>query len=155
MPVDAAGLQDREQILARNLFDGFGGRDERLVDAGHGDLADQFRMAREERLHGRIGSRLSDRLRHVQRVKIAGGQEAVHGAQADVIGVHVVGLLPAEFGDRRIGRGAHAIGLRSDDVMLSIRLVPDGDDFDAALRGEHAGAELRNGLVRKAISHTE
>ena len=113
-------------------------------------------MAGHKRIHGAVGGGLSDGIRHVQSVEIAGGQEAVHGAQADVIGVHVVGLRPAQFGHRGVGRGAHAGGLRSDDVVLAVRLVPNGDDFRArAPRGQHAGPQLRNGLVRETVSHSE
>ena len=82
-------------------------------------------------------------------------QKAVHRFEADMVGVHVVGLPPAEFLHGGVGRGARAGRFGADDEVLAIRLVPDGNDFDALLRRHDEGAQLRLGLTRKTVSHSE
>ena len=86
---------------------------ERLGDSGDAQPPDQLRMAAHERFHVRRRGGLADGRGDVQRVEIAGIDEAVHGAQVDVIGVHVVGMFPAQFADGRIGGGLHAGRVRN------------------------------------------
>ena len=98
---------------------------------------------------------LTDRVGHVDRVEVARGQEAIDGFEADVVGVDVVRLLPAERLHRGVGRGPHARRLGADDRVLAVRLVPDRDDLDALLGGQHAGPQLRLRLVREPIADAD
>ena len=79
--------------------DGFARDGEGLVDAGDGDGAGQFRMARDEGVEIGRGGGLADGGGDVEGVEIAGVDEAIDGVEVDVVGVDVVGLLPAEGGD--------------------------------------------------------
>src|ERR1035437_8469283 len=155
VPVDGARLLHGSQILADDVRDGFAVDGEGLGDAGdaHGSL--EFRMTLDESLDAVRLGRLADGRGYVQRVEIACLDEAVHGTQVDVIGVHVVRLFPARLPHRLIGGGAHAGGLRAHDAMPAIGFVPDGDYGDAAGRSHHASLQLRLGLVRETVPDTE
>ena len=102
----------------------------------------------------RLG-RLPDCRRHVQRVEIAGVDEAVHGAEIDVIGVHVIRPRPAGLPHRIIGGSTHACGFRTHDAVLAIRFVPDGDHGDAAVRGHRASLQLGLGLMRETVPYAD
>ena len=115
----------------------------------------QFRMTLDEGVDAVRLGRLADGRGHVERVEIAGVDEAVHGAEVDVIGIHVIGLLPAGLPHRLIGGGAHAGGFRAHDAVLAIRFVPDRDYGDAAVRRHHASLQLGLGLVRETVAYTE
>ena len=130
--IDAPGFLDGKKILAGDRLDRLPRGRERLGDSRDAQPPDQLRMPPHERFHVRRRGGLADGRGDVQRVEIAGVDEAVHGAQVDVIGVHVVGMFPAQFADGRIGGGPHAAGFGSDDQVLAIRFVPDGDHGDAA-----------------------
>ena len=117
--------------------------------------ADQLGMPVGEGLDRVRGGRLADGVGHVDGVEIAGGEEAVHGFQADVVGVDVVGLLPAQFAHRGVGRRADAAGFGADGRVLAVRLVPDRDDLGALLGGQHAGAQLGLGLVGETVADAE
>ena len=112
-------------------------------------------MALDERLDAVRLGRLADGIGDVDREEIAGGDEAVHRVEVDVVGIHVIGLRPAGLPHRLIGGGAHAGGFGADDDVLAIRFVPDGNDVDAALRRHHARPQLRLGLVREAVADAE
>ena len=112
-------------------------------------------MAVGERLDRVRGGGLADRIGHVDGVEIAGGEEAVHGFEADVVGVHVIGLLPAQFAHRGVGGRPHAGRRGADGGVLAVRLVPDRDDLGALFGGQHAGAQLRLGLVREPVADAD
>jgi hypothetical protein len=95
--------------------------------------------------------RLTDPVGHIDGVEIRCGEEPVYGAEIDVVGIHVIGLGPAEFVDGGVCGGTNTIRLRSDNVVLAVGLVPDGDHVNAALGGHPAGVELRFSLVCKPI----
>ena len=111
-------------------------------------------MAADEGFDVRRGSGLADGRGDVEGVEIAGLDEAADGAQVDVIGVHVVGMFPAQFADGGIGGSLHAAGFGTDDEVLAIRLVPDGDHGDTGLFGHDASCQLRLSLMREAVSHS-
>src|ERR1019366_4389788 len=155
VPVDGARLQYGGQVLAGDPRDGFAVDGEGLIDAGDADGSQQFRMTIEERLEALLPGRLSVGRGYVERVEIAGVDEAVYGAQVNVIGVHVVGLVPAGLPHRFIGGSAHASGLRAHDAMLAIRFIPDRDHGNAAGRRHHASLQLGFGLVRETVPYAE
>src|ERR1019366_5054127 len=155
VPVDGACLLHGSQILAGDVRDGFAVDGERLADARDAHCPLEFRVALDESVDAVRLRRLADGRGYVERVEIAGIDEAVHGAQVDVIGVHVVGLLPARLPHRFIGGGAHAGGLRAHDAVLAIGFVPHGDYGDAAGRRHYASLQLGLGLVRETVSYAE
>ena len=112
-------------------------------------------MALDEGLEIGGCGRLADGVGHVDRVEVAGVDEAIHGLEVDVVGVHVVRPFPAQLAHGRIGGGAYAGRFRADDGVFAIRLVPDGNDGCAVLRGHDAGLQLRLGLVREAVADAE
>ena len=152
--IDAAGFLDGEEVLGGNGLDRLPRGGKWLGDTGDAQAPDQLRMAARERCHVRRGGGLTDGRGDIQRIEIAGLDEAVDGAQVDVIGIHVVGMFPAEFTDSGIGGDLHAAGFGTDDEVLAIRFVPHGDDGDAGLPGHDASCQLRLGLMREAVSHS-
>jgi hypothetical protein len=87
--------------------------------------------------------------------KVAGGEEAVDGGEVDVVGVAEVWVLPAEGLHGSVGGGAGGRGLGADDVVLAVGFVPDGNDFDAVVRGLDAGLELGFRLMSEAVAHAD
>ena len=152
--IDAPGFLDGEEILGGNGLDRLARGGKRRGDSGDAQAPDQLRMAVHEGFHVRRGGGLADGRGDVQRIEIAGIDEAIDGAQVDVIGIHVVGMFPAEFTDGRIGGGPHAGRFGTDDEVLAIRFVPDGDHGDAGLPGHDASCQLRLGLMGEAVSHS-
>jgi len=63
-------------------------------------------------------------------------------------------MIPGKFTDGGIGGDLHAAGFGTDDEVLAIRLIPDGDHGDAGLLGHDASCQLRLGLMREAVSHS-
>jgi hypothetical protein len=82
--------------------------------------ARQLRMPRDEGIHIRRRRRLADFRGHIQRIEIARVDEAVHGAQVNVVGVHMIRQFPGELAHRLIGRGTHARRFRAHDKVLAI-----------------------------------
>jgi len=101
---------------------------------------------------------LADGRGDIEGIEIAGLDEAVDRAQIDVIGIHMVGMLPGKFPDGGIGGGFTLAGSETDDQVLAIRLIPDGDHGDTGLGGRPGGhdasCQLRLGLMREAVSHS-
>ena len=64
-------------------------------------------------LHGVRRRRLADRVGDVDREEVAGGEEPVDRLEADVVGVDVIRLRPAELLHRGVGGGPHARRLAS------------------------------------------
>src|ERR1035441_5173888 len=155
VPVDGPRLLHGGKVFAGDPRDGFPVDGEGPLDAGDADGSQQFRMTLEERLGALLLSRLSDGRRYVERVEVAGVDEAVYGAQVNMIGVHVVGLLPARLPYGFIGGGAHAGGLRAHNGVLAIRFVPNWDYGDATGRRHHASLQLGLGLVRETVPYAE
>ena len=96
--------------------------------------------------------RLANPIRHVNGVKVGIGDEAVHRAEADMVGIHVVGPRPPQRLDGCIRRRARACGLGPDDHVLAVGFVPDRDDLNALLRGRQARAQLGGSLPREAVA---
>ena len=69
--------------------------------------------------------------------------ETIHGFEPDVVGIHMIGLLPAKRLHRGLRRGAHAGRFGADDSVFAVRFVPDRDNFDALLGSQHARLKLR------------
>ena len=72
-----------------------------------------------------------------------------------MVGVAEVGQLPAERLDGGIRGLARRSGLGADDGVLAVRLVPHGNDLDAAVERLYAGLQLRLGLVSEAVAGSD
>jgi hypothetical protein len=72
-----------------------------------------------------------------------------------MIGIHVPGLGPVEFADSGNCGIAHAYGLRADECMFAIGLVPHGHDINALLCGEDESLQLCARLVTETIAYAE
>src|SRR5690606_35069611 len=112
LPRDARGLRIRE-------LDG-------TLDARHLDRTRQLRVPAEEGADVPVPRLLPDLLRHVDREEVTGLEERLDGVHADVIRVDMPWLLPAELLDGGPRRLEHAGGIRSDEGVLPMRLVPHG-----------------------------
>ena len=81
--------------------------------------------------------------------------ETVYGFEADVVGIHVIGLVPLPFAHRDVRGGAHAGGFGADGDVFAVGLVPDRDDFDALFSRFQARAQLGPGLTREPVSDAQ
>ena len=92
--VDFPGVLHRQQELVRPrarlrravISNGWSMR-------GMENLPVEFGMLVHERLHVRGGGGLADGIRHINREKIRRRDETIHGFEADVVGVHVIGFF--------------------------------------------------------------
>ena len=112
-------------------------------------------MLFDERLHGTRLRRQANGVGHVDRVEVAGRQEPIHRFEADVIGIDMVGLRPAQFHDGGVRGGAGAGRFGADGGVFAVGLVPDWDDLSPLLRGHQAGAQLGPGLTGKPVADAE
>ena len=74
---------------------------------------------------------------------------------ADVVGVHVIRLVPLQFAHRLVRSGAHAGGLGADGQVLAVGLVPDRDDFDALFGRHQTGPQLGPRLTGKTVADAD
>ena len=155
MPVNFPSVLHREQKLVRHALHLGAGDFKRPADVRDGNLGGEFGMPVNERLHVRRRRRLGDGVGHVNREEIRRRDETIHGFEADMVGVHVVGFFPAERGHGVVGLGAEAGRLGADEGVFAVGLVPDGDEFRAEFRGQHAGGKLRLALMAEAVAHAE
>jgi hypothetical protein len=105
--------------------------------------------------HGFRRGGLADGIRDVDGEKIGTRNEAIHRFQPDVIGIDVIGLGPSQLSHGTVGGTSNTGGLRADYIVFPIRFIPDRNDIDAVFRGQQTGLELRFGLMRESISHTQ
>ena len=105
---------------------------------------------------GRIRG-LADGVGDVDRVEVAGREEAVDGLEPNVIGVDVIRLRPAERLDGGVGGGADSCpgSLLPTVGVFAMRLVPHWNDVGAMLRGPYASLELGPGLVGEAVADAD
>jgi hypothetical protein len=85
-----------------------------------------------ERLYRVSRGRLPDRIGHIDCVEVAGREEPIDRFEPDMVGVHMVRFLPAEFLDRGVRGGPHATRLGADNGVFAVGFVPYRDDFDPA-----------------------
>src|SRR5262249_9481549 len=87
--------------------------------------------------------------------EIARGQKTIHCAAVNVVGIHVIRLLPAELFHRGLRGAADAVWLRVHDVVFAVGLIPHGHKLDTLPGRLDAGLQLRNSLMREAISDSD
>src|ERR1035438_10033636 len=88
--VDGARLLYGGQVLESDARNGLAVEGEGFADARDADGSKEFRMTLDESLDAIRLGRLADGRGYIERVEIASLDEAVHGAEVDVIGIHVV-----------------------------------------------------------------
>ena len=111
---------------------------EGLVRAFQFYVPQQLRVPHHEVLNVGCRCGLTNRVGYVNREEIARLNEAADGFQRNVVCVAEVGLLPIERLDCGIGSLPNRGRLGTNDRVLAIRLVPDGDNFDPIFDRQHA-----------------
>lgn len=155
MPVDFPGILDCEQELSRDPFNLGAGGLKRRRDVRDRDRSDEFRVRFHKGVRGFRGRWLADRVCHVDREKIRVWEETIHGLQADVIRIDMPASRPAASFYGSLSSGQHARRFRADEAVLAIGLIPNRHHFEAILRNEFAGSQLRLRLMRKAVANTD
>ena len=112
-------------------------------------------MAVNKRLHALGLGGFANRIGHVNREEVRWRDETIHRFEPDVVGVHVIRLLPAEFPDCRIRGGAGAGRFGTDDGVLAVGLIPDRNDIHALFCGHHACGQLGPALMCKTVTHAK
>jgi hypothetical protein len=155
MAINFSGVLHGEKIFGGNALHFGAGRFDRADDAGNFQFADEFGMALDERGNVRRRRGLADGVGNINGEEIGRTDKAVHGFEADVVGVNVPRFLPAKFLDSLGGGGADAGRFGADDRVFAIGFVPDRNNLHALFGGEDARLKLRLGLMSKAITHAE
>ena len=79
-----------------------------MVNVRNGKRADEFGMAVHKRLYVRRTGRLANAIGHINREKIRRRDKPIHRFEADMVGVHMIGLFPVERFYGRVRFGAQA-----------------------------------------------
>src|SRR5690606_32043962 len=118
-------------------------------------LRTQFRMGIDEILDFLGWCSGADFCRHIKREKIAGCDEPFYGREVDVIGIEKIWFVPPPSRYRRIHHQPAIRWLRTDDLMFSVRLIPNRSELDAKPRGLLKRLELCTRTMGKTITNTE
>ena len=105
--------------------------------------------------HVRRRGGLADAVRHINREKIRRRNKAIHRFEADMVGVHMIRLLPAERLHSGIRLGPQAGRLGADERVFAVGFVPDGNEFCAEFSRLNAGLQLRPALMSKPVAHAK
>ncbi len=110
-------------------------------------------MPAKECIHlGRFCS-LANLFRYIEGEKIAWLKKSLDGRERDVICVHKVSGFPSQRLHGGV-RGCTCLsGIRPNDRVLAIALVPHRHDLDACFGRKQARRQLRPGLVCKSIPY--
>ena len=103
---------------------------------------------------GHLG-RLTDGAGNIQRVEIAGIDEAIHGTEIDMVGIDVVRLLPAQRTHRGIGGCPDAVRLAAYNQVLTVGLVPNRDHIRTTSGALAARFQLGLRLMSETVAHAE
>ncbi len=153
----AAPQLDHAAIGLRGLADGVevalgGGAHRGLVElGGQPGRGRQARALPHESLDDRGIGGLADEVGDVEREEVAMGREAVHGGEADVVRVDMVGAVPSGLLDGGLGRRPLVGGLGPDEVMLPVALVPYDGDLHALLASLPEGGDLGRALPAEPV----
>lgn len=153
--INFSGVLCGEQKFVGDAFDFGAGDGERMVDVRDGDGADEFGMGVDEGFHVRGDGGFADAVGDVDGEEIGRRDKTIDGFEANVVGIDVVGLFPAEGFDGGVGFGAEARRFGADEGVFAVGFVPDGNEVRAEFGGELAGAELGFSLVSEAVTHAE
>jgi hypothetical protein len=155
VPVDAARLLDRLEILAGGAGESVLGDRERFVEARHIEPADERPVLGDEPGDGFVGRGLADEVGHVEREEIARFEERIDGVEADVVGIDEVRTGPAAGFAGGVGLNSHVAGRAAHDRVLAVRLVPHGGDLDTPLFRAQEGVELRGALMCEPVADAD
>ena len=130
VPIQRPGLLSGLEELGGDPPDILASRDQRFGNTRYDLDSDQLGMPFQEGFDCLGCGRLTNEIGHIDGVEVAVRQEASHCFQADMIGIQEVRSHPAEGRHGGIGGGTGGRGLRTDDGVLAVGLVPDRNDFD-------------------------
>ena len=155
MPVNFPGRLNCGEVFDRNASHPGAAGFNAPFDVRNFQRPDQFRMTIHKGADVFFSSGFANRIGHVNREKIRGLQERVHGFETDMVGIHVVRAIPGQFLHGFFSRRAHACRMRADDGVLAVGLVPHGHDIDPLTGRLHASAQLGFGLPGEPVTHAE
>ena len=112
-------------------------------------------MAVQKRVHLPGRDRLADRIGYVDGIEVAGVREPVHRGEVDMVRVHEVRLPPSTLPDSGVGFLADSAGLRPDNSMLPVGLVPHRRHGNPVFRGQDARPQLRAPLPPEPVAHAQ
>src|SRR5690349_5442298 len=108
-------------------------------------------MARDKDIHAVTA--LADRCCYIHGEEVARVEVAVDRSKVDVVGIHMIGMLPADLADGLIGSPSDTLGSGADHIMFAVGFVPDRNDGHAEGGGFRAGLQLSTGLVGEAVAN--
>ena len=124
----------------------------RRFDAVNRNFSDQFGMTIQEFLYLRIVNFATDKISDIERKKVGAGDKFVHGFQPNMIGVHIIWLIPTQLFRGGIGGIAQRLRFGTDCRVFAVRFVPNRRDLDAALQQHLKRAQLRAGLMGETVA---
>ena len=153
MPIDPRRILHGEEKLRRDALDLGTTSLNNSLDFWNVERPDQLGMPIDKGSDHFGRHRLTDLVRDVDGEKIRIRQKTIDRFQANVIGIDVPAVLPSERLDRGLRRGAHTRRIGTNQGVLPIRFVPDGDDVRAVGSDELTGTQLRFGLMGETIAY--
>jgi hypothetical protein len=155
VPVNFPRVLHGEQKFVGDAFNFSARRFERAVNLRDDNLAQQFRVMIDKRLHAFGIGGFANRVGHVNREEIRRRDETIHGLEPDVVGVHVIRFFPTKRLHRRIRLGAQTGRFGADERVFAVRFVPDGYDVRAEFGGQDTCIQLGLALMRKTVAHAK
>lgn len=94
-------------------------------------------------------------LGNIQGEKITAFEIGANRIECNVIGIHMVGTLPAQSSDGGIGFGPNAVGRSADDTVLAVGFIPNWSHVNTRSIGGGDCRELCFPLSGKTVAHSE
>ena len=91
----------------------------------------------------------------IEREEITRRNESIHRVQVDVIGIHKVGRGPVQRLHSGIRLGAETLGLRADEGVLAVGLVPNRMKRHTSHGGGLDRGKLGLALMGEAVAHAD
>lgn len=98
---------------------------------------------------------LTNQVGDVQGKEVTRLEKSSHRLQIDVVRIQKIRLGPAKLLDRGIGGSTRLARLRSNNHVLTVRLVPHRNHLNPGIGGQNTRRKLRLCLMRKPIPHAQ
>ena len=125
------------------------------LDLWQRNIANEIVVSRHESVDGGLLCLFSNEVGDVDGIEIAGCDEALDSCEIDVVGIAEILFRPAQLFDCLVGCRACTGRFGTNDEMLAIGFVPDGDYIDASISGLDAGLQLCLRLMGEAVADTD